>query len=461
VLQENIILDVDSYKASHYLQYPAGTNYISCYVESRGGEYKDLLFFGLQAFLIERLTKPITRENIDDAKAILTAHGLPFNEKGWEYILNKHNGYLPIAIEAVKEGTVLPTSNVLVQIVNTDPECFWLPGYIETALLRGVWYPTTVATVSLQCKKIISKFLKQTSDNKADIYFRLHDFGARAATSKESSSLGGMSHLVNFKGTDTVLGLLAAKKYYDFDMTGYSIPAAEHSTIISWGKEKEKDAYVNIIDQFDKENGTFAIVADSYDLWNAIDNIFGEEIKGKIEKLRGRVVIRPDSGDPLVTVVSSIEKLIQHFGCSVNGKGYKVLPKNIRVIQGDGVCINSIEKILLSMKDHKLSTENIYFGMGGNLLQKLSRETLRFVMKASAININGEWVEIYKAPSTDLAKTSKKGIFALIKEDGHYKTILKNELGERENLLVPVFKNGQLITKYSFDEIRKRSEETL
>jgi nicotinamide phosphoribosyltransferase len=155
---KNIILNTDSYKASHYLQYPPKTTHVSSYIEARGGKFEEQLFFGLQMFLQEYLSKPISKDDIAEAKEIWQMHGLSFNEAGWLHILNKHEGYLPLEIQAVAEGTLLPIKNALVQVVNTDPECFWLTSYVETSLLRAVWYPTTVATLSYQCKKLIKKY---------------------------------------------------------------------------------------------------------------------------------------------------------------------------------------------------------------------------------------------------------------------------------------------------------------
>jgi nicotinamide phosphoribosyltransferase len=160
---QNLILNTDSYKTSHYLQYPEGTEFVSSYIESRGGVYPETTFFGLQMFLKQYLTKPITLADIDEAEAICIAHGVPFNRQGWLHILQEHKGYLPLEIEAVAEGTIVPTANVLVQVINTDPKCAWVTSYIETALLRAIWYPVTVATVSKNCQKIIARYLFRRS----------------------------------------------------------------------------------------------------------------------------------------------------------------------------------------------------------------------------------------------------------------------------------------------------------
>jgi len=454
----NIILNVDSYKASHYLQYPPNTTKVSSYIEARGGQFKDAVFFGLQMFIKEYLTKPITSTDVDEAKVILEAHGVPFNETGWRYIVDKYEGYLPIEIEAIPEGCVLPVRNALVQVINTDPNCAWLTSYVETALLRAVWYPTTVATVSWNCRQVIQRYLKATADNSDGVGFKLHDFGARGATTEEAAAVGGAAHLVNFSGTDTLSGILAARRYYGAEMAGFSIPAAEHSTITSWGRDNEVEAYANMLDQFGGPGKVVAVVSDSYDLWNAIDNHWGEELKAKVKANGGTLVVRPDSGDPVTIVTETVERLMQKFGCSVNAKGYRVLPECIRVIQGDGISQQTIEAILEAMKQRKQSADNIAFGMGGELLQKVNRDTMKFAMKASAAKVNGLWRDVYKDPVTDQGKRSKKGRLAVVRgNNGVVKTIRLENLGQRENLLVPVFRNGRILEDYEFKEIQQRA----
>lgn len=467
----NIILNTDSYKASHYLQYPPNTSYISAYLEARGCseyDFKDVLFFGLQAYIKNYLAKPITKNDITEAKEILTQHGLPFNQDDWEYILNKYNGYLPLSIEAVAEGSVLPLRNVLAQVINTDPKLFWLPAYIETSLLRAIWYPTTIATYSWHCKKIIKKYLQQTSDNLDSLDFKLHDFGARGTSSYESAELGGCAHLVNFKGTDTLSAIIAAKKYYNHPMAGFSIPAAEHSTITSWGKDKEINAYQNMLDKYSGKDKLVAIVSDSYDLWNCLDNIWGKELKQQVINSGGVIIIRPDSGDPIKIVPKVIKKLMQIFGSYTNKKGYEILPDYIRVIQGDGVNIKIIEQCLELLKQEKISAENITFGMGGALLQKINRDTLSFAMKANAkCDSNNNWIDVYKSPATDTHKHSKPGRLALIKIDNQYQTIRASEINDYKqkynvkNELIEIYKNGKLTQEDDFNIIRERANAKL
>lgn len=451
----NIILNTDSYKPSHYLQYPPDTKYCSAYIESRGGKYEETQFCGLQMFIKRYLLNPITHADIAEAEDILLSHGVPFYRAGWEYIQHQHDGYLPLNISAVPEGMMVPTGNVLVQVVNTDPLCAWLPSYIETPLLRSVWYPTTVATVSKKCKDLIAQYLELTANDMSGLPFKLHDFGARGATSEESTSIGALAHLINFKGTDSLSGILAARRYYSSTMAGFSIPAAEHSTITSWGRDNEARAYDNMLNKFGGVGNILAVVSDSYDIWNAIDNIWGGELREKVIGNGGTLVIRPDSGSPLEIVPKVILKLMDKFGFTYNTKGYKVLPPYLRVIQGDGVNIDSIGAILRELTMLKISTDNIAFGMGGELLQKVDRDTQRFAMKTSAVCVGGQWSDVYKDPITDSGKRSKRGVLALVKDsDGTIKTIRDNELAGRQNILEPVYRNGLLLREYTLEDIR-------
>ena len=454
---KNLILNTDSYKTSHYLQYPPGTEYVSSYIESRGGRFDETLFFGLQAFIHEYLSSPITRADIDEAEALLATHGVPFNRAGWEYILHTHSGYLPIAIQSVAEGSLVPTGNVLVQVMNTDPRCAWLATYLETALLRAVWYPTTVASQSRACRQLIGRYLDETADNRDGLVFKLHDFGARGASSEETAALGGAAHLVSFMGTDTLSAVLAARRYYGAEMAGFSIPAAEHSTITSWGREGEAAAYANMLSRFGGDGRLVAVVSDSYDLWYAIDRLWGEELKSQIETMGGTLVVRPDSGTPVEVVPEAIERLMAKFGYRTNSKGFRVLPDCIRLIQGDGVSLASIEAILQTLKDQGISADNLAFGMGAELLQKVNRDTQRFAMKASAIRINGEWRDVYKDPLTDPGKRSKSGRLALVRTDDGYVTVREDQLGTRNNELISVFRNGERLVNWTFEEIRARA----
>lgn len=464
----NPILLTDSYKASHFNQYPPGTGGLFFYVESRkGGSYQDTLFFGLQIFLKEYMTRRITYRDIEEAKEFFKIHGEPFNEEGWRYIIENYNGHFPVTIKAVPEGLIIPEGNVLVTIECEDPECFWIVGYLETVLLRAIWYPCTVATNSYNCKKVIKEYLDITSDSpNAGLPFKLHDFGARGVSSHESACIGGAAHLVNFMGSDTIEGVLTANKYYNCDMSGFSIPAAEHSTITSWGKDKELDAYRNMLEKYAKPGAILACVSDSYDIYRVCEEFWGGELKQMIIDSGATLVVRPDSGDPQWTVLHVIETLGKKFGSVINNKGFRLL-NHVKVIQGDGININTIKGILSRLYINGWSADNVAFGMGGALLQHLNRDTLRFAMKCSAIWIDGEWRDVFKDPIGDHSKVSKSGRISLyIKEQSHgrskYETMRIEEFDAMDQnvkkfyseVLRPVYCNGVLANEMTFDDVR-------
>jgi nicotinamide phosphoribosyltransferase len=461
-LAKNLILNTDSYKVSMFNQYPLGTTGVYSYIESRGGRYDRTVFFGLQAFIKEYLLQPITQADIEIAEEILTAHGEPFNRQGWQYILDKHGGFLPVVIRAVPEGTVVPVKNVLATIENTDPECFWLTTWLETALLRAIWYPTTVATQSWTIRQLILNYLEKTGDPSL-IDFKLHDFGARGVSSLESAGIGGAAHLVNFMGTDTISGVLFAREYYNAGIAGFSIPAAEHSTITSWGRDGEVKAYENMVKQFGKSGSILAVVSDSYDIFNAASKLWGEDLRQLVIDSGATVVIRPDSGDPVEVNSRLVEILGEKFGYTVNSKGYKVL-NHVRIIQGDGINYQAIDDILTALTELGYSADNIAFGMGGALLQQVDRDTQKFAMKASSVCINGQWISIAKDPVTDPGKKSKAGRVTLWKSGSELVSSVEqphgwhdHSVGEFQEVLETVFENGVLVKEINFDQVRANS----
>ena len=453
----NIILDTDSYKASHFLQYPPKTTRLFSYLESRGGKYPATRFFGLQYILKRYLSTVITADDVEEARALITAHGEPFPYDGWMRVVNAHGGKLPLEVRAVPEGTLVPTHNVLMTVTNTDPELPWLVGWFETMLMR-VWYPTTVATQSYALKQIIREALERTSDHaEAELPFKLHDFGSRGVSSRESAGLGGLAHLTNFMGSDTLEALRTGRNYYGSDVAAYSIPAAEHSTITSWGKAHEVEAYRNMVSTFAKPGATFAVVSDSYDLKYAINVHWGETLRQQVEESGATLVVRPDSGEPAAMVRLAVRALDAKFGSDLNSKGYKVL-RHVRVMQGDGIDEESIREILQTVIGDGFSAENVGFGMGGALLQQVNRDTQRFAYKASAGLIDGHFQPIYKDPVTDPGKRSKDGVLDLVMENGRYVT-KQYQTFDTEfpgSVLRVVFRNGELLVDDTLDEVRGR-----
>jgi nicotinamide phosphoribosyltransferase len=465
-ITDNLILDTDSYKASHWLQYPPDVTSMYSYFESRGGRYRDTVFFGLQYYLVEYLSRPITRADVDEAATFFTAHGEPFNREGWEHLVDRYGGRLPVRIRAVPEGTVVPSGNVLfdIELTTPDPKVFWIVSWLETLLVR-VWYPATVASRSHYCKRVILESLVETSDDPlGEIAFKLHDFGSRGVSSQESARIGGAAHLVSFLGSDTVEGVRAANHYYGTatGMAGFSIPAAEHSTITMWGRENEVAAYRNFVQRYLVERqvpaGTpkiAACVSDSFDLFKVIENVWCGELSDTIKGSGGKLVARPDSGDPAAVNLKCLQIMERKLGMRMNMKGFKVLPPHLGLIQGDGMNDESIGEVLHTLRARRYSASNIGFGMGGGLLQQVDRDTQRFAFKCSAALRGDQWVDVSKSPATDMAKRSKRGHLALVQEGGAYSTARGPR---KDDLLVPVYEDGRVLRTYTLDEVRATAD---
>jgi nicotinamide phosphoribosyltransferase len=425
---DNLILLTDSYKFSHWKQLPPGTRYAKAYLEARGGLYPNVLTFaGLQMSLYKLFGRPITRYMIDEAESYVTPHMGPgiFNRAGWLHILNKHGGWLPLRVRAVPEGHLVPIHNAVMTVESTDEQVPWLANYFETAIYP--WYGYTVATQSFHARQIVKRYLEQTGTPEA-IDFKVHDFGFRATTDPFvgwQAAVGGLAHMVNFQGTDTTAALVAARKYYGCNMAGFSIPAAEHFTITSWMEEPnrqvgETQAYDNMLSQF--PTGLVAVVSDSDNIYFACDHLWGEMLKDKVLARDGVLVIRPDSGNPPEVVIRCLEILGKRFGFSVHQKGYKVLNPKVRLIWGDGIDNAGIEQILSVMQLNGWSADNIAFGMGGALLQKVDRDKMKWAFKCCVIERDSRTVEVYKNPITDKGKSSKSGDIHLFTNGTDYVT---------------------------------------
>lgn len=454
----NVILDSDSYKTSHWKQYPPGTEYVVSYLESRGGQFIRTRQFGFKYIIQNQLAGVVvTHEMIDVAKFIIVEHmgGIPenFNETGWRYIVEAHGGKLPLSIKIIPEGYLVEIHNALAVMTNTDPKCFWLVNYIETAFLR-VWYPITVGTLSGEIKEIITEFLIKTG-TPALVDFMLQDFGSRGCTCREQAMIGAAAHAQIFRGSDTMTAISMLARYYRASkMPIFSVPAAEHSTITSWGAEHEADAVENMLVQY--PTGIVSIVGDSYNIFLFCSEILGKKLRYKVISRNGVVVVRPDSGEPSQIVPELLKILGETFGYEINSKGYKVLPPFIRVLQGDGMNIHSLRRLCIAIESFGWSLDNIAcFGMGGKLLQGVDRDTQKFAFKCCAICINGVWHVVFKDPITDPGKTSIKGIPYVTYRPGvgfktHTTLSTAHQYGDR---LVEVFLNGDCINDTTFDEI--------
>lgn len=466
------ILNSDSYKISHHsFEHPEFQNSYG-YIEARkGGEFSFVQFLGLQYYLRFFLTQKVTYEMIDEAEAEILAHGEPFDRASWMRVVEKHHGFIPVRVKALPEGVVVEQGTVLVTVESTDPELAGLAAYIETGILRAVHYPTTIATRSLRWWKLMDYYYRETGVAPAS--FAMVDFGSRGAHSTEAGALGGMAHLVNFEVTDNLMGIRFAKHAYPWDgMPGFSIPATEHSVTTSWGADNEKEFFANIIEVHGDKPGLggegrypVSVVVDSYDQDNAIRMWLTPEseggLLGKLKASNMRVVLRPDSGDPITNVVHILNLVGSLVGFETNDKGYRVLPDFVRVIQGDGIHEDSLRRLLTTIAYHKWSLDNMVFGSGGGLLvHEAERDTHRFAMKTSEVMIGGSTNAVRKVVKTDPSKASKAGRFAVVM--GNYSDKLQTineadiEPGERDWLQV-VYEDGELFNQQSWEDVRAMS----
>lgn len=470
------ILLTDSYKFTHWKMLRDKTENVSSYFEARvGARYPKTVWVGLQAILKKYFTGVIvTKEEVELAAQLCALHfgdESYFNREGWMYIVNHHGGKLPLVIKAVAEGSVIPVGNVMMYVEATDEKCAWLTNYVET-MLTHVWFPCTVATRSYYLKQTIQKYADICGTENID--FHVHDFGFRGTSSLESAEIGGLAHLVNFKGTDTFPGILGAIKYYDGDPEniGFSVAATEHSVATPF-KLDERKYILEMMEEF--PNGILSLVGDSNSI---IDFVIKGMASCKEEIIQrwkngkafiNRIVVRPDSprwdGDtPYEQVLWIQEELGKIFGYTVNDKGYKVLHPAVGVIYGDGLSEEEIDQIYFHLVKNGWAIDTDISGQGGGLLQKLNRDTQRFAFKCCGQVIDGEWEDIWKQP-LDASKASKKGRLKLIKNyslDGswYYETINHHHplYHDFQDEMVEVYRNGEMVKTWTFDEVRENAK---
>jgi len=470
--------DTDSYKFSHPAQYPKGTERLMSHIFSRGSEqFNEVQWFGLQLVIKEHLLRQLTHKQVDNIIAFQREHlfGTEIDELevALRAVVDDYDGYMPLKIRAIPEGMVIPTKQLLATVESAvaDERIIALTTYMETLIMR-VWAPTTVATTSYHIKKIIyDGLLKSADDADAEIGFKLHDFGSRGVSSMESAAFNGAAHLVNFLGSDTTVGIMAANIGYHEKMAGFSIPATEHSTTTAFGRDGEPEFIAQMFDKFAKPGAIFATVADSYDPKHFID-VIAPMFKDRLRASGATWVIRPDSGDPVLTPVAFVKRLSRVFGFTYNSKGYKVLD-GVRVIQGDGIDIEDVRQIIDLLLEDNWSISNIAFGMGGGLLQKNNRDTQKFAMKACAVHVDGQWRDVYKDPTiydattwepiSSSFKKSMAGRLELMYNGKDHKTVRVEEVAAMMSagytpMLETVYDSGKLIRDMTFAEVRENAK---
>lgn len=451
----NMYFDSDSYKTSHWMFYQDDTTYMHSYFESRGGEYQNTLFFGLQYILHKYLSKKPTMELLQEFMEFMKYHGPTLNEKGMRKIAEL--GYWPVRIRAVKEGTLVPVSNVLMTAESTDPELFWVANYLEGMLQRGVWGPTTVATKSWHARKIGEEFYNLTNGNTDGIQFMLQDFGSRGVSTYEGTENLAGAHLVNFQGSDTMAAARWFKHYYpdaSVRCAAFSVNATEHSNMTSWGGPMhEIDAIRNAIEKA-PVGSVLSVVTDSYDQMDTVSN--------KIVSLKDRIiqkdlsfVSRLDSGKPTLTVPEASEMLAERIGFTMTQKGYKQIAHKFKVLQGDGMDVPMIRTLFKACTDKGFAATNYVWGMGGGLLQDMTRDNQKFATKCSEVITGGKHIDVFKDPVTDPVKRSKAGHLDLQIRDGKYETVrYPAQFGSQLDL---VFEDGKIYRQHGISEVRNRA----
>lgn len=476
------MLLADFYKLSHRAQYPENTQTVYSTWTPRASRFPgitEVVSFGTQAFIKEYLmdyfktnffSRPKT-EVVNEYSRIIK-YTLGDNNPDTSHIEALHDlGYLPLEIKALAEGTVVPLRTPIMTIQNTQPKFFWLTNYIETLASTELWPPATSATIALAYKKLLTKYAKETGGDTGFVPFQAHDFSMRGMSSLRSGMLSGMGHLTSFVGTDTIPAIGGAEKYYNAnvekELVGTSIPATEHSVECTYGNDLN---YIRNMVTKVYPAGFVSVVSDGYDYWNVIGNVL-PQLKNEIMARNGKVVIRPDSGDPVKIICGdpngatelerkgTIEALWDLFGGTTTSKGYKLLDNHIGCIYGDAITLERCEEICEKLKIKGFASTNMVYGVGSFTYQYNTRDTFGFALKSTLCVIDGDEKQIFKDPKTDNGiKKSQKGRVAVYMEEGQVK--FKDQLMLNEELdgdmLNTVFYNGLLMNETTFAEIRER-----
>jgi len=469
ILNLDNIIDTDSYKLSHFLLYPDDMEYMESYFEARGGEFTECSLFALQYFIHRYLAEPLTDEAIDRMASFAEKHGEPFNLEGWRYMKEKY-GYIPVTIRAIPEGLIVPISNVIIVVRSPrDPKIAWVTNWLETELSR-LWYPSDVIIGSREVMKVWKHYLDKTSDTPEEIVFKHHDFGSRGVTCREQAMLGGAAHLAaGFLGSDTLAGVMMANHYYDEEMSGFSIPATEHSTMTIFGEENEKQTVIRWVTKTLVERQLppgipklAACVGDSWDIFRFTRMVCEDDVRLLVKNSGGTLVVRPDSGDPIDTLLKLFrifEECLPEGEVTKNGKGYKVLPPYFRMIWGDGINRRSMKSILAAVTDHGWSASNLAFGSGGGLLMDFNRDTQKHAFKLCYAIVGGKGRKVSKSPITDRGKRSKEGRLDLIKYGNGYRTVVLDDGVDQhpDSVLVTYYDRGEITYHTTLKEVRART----
>lgn len=470
---------IDAYKIDHRRMYPEGTQFVYSNLTPRGSRLPGVdkvVFFGLQAFIVKVLgdmfddwfktpVEEVVAEYERRTGGVLGPNGV-----GSDHIADLHDlGYLPLRFCALPEGTEVPMKVPMFTVENTHSEFFWLTNYIESVLSSETWLPCTSATIALNMRRLLDAWAEETSSNPDMVDFQGHDFSFRGMTSLESASSSGAGHLLAFAGSDTMVALDWIENYYpvkEGTFLGGSVPATEHSVMSAGGKDSEQETFERLLNLY--PTGIVSVVSDTWDLWKLLTEML-PNMKDQIMARYGKLVIRPDSGDPADILCGDstaadgspaskgvIELLWDVFGGTENDKGYKELDSHIGAIYGDSITYDRADDICQRLSDKGFASINIVFGVGSFTYQYNTRDTFGFAMKATWAQIDGKGHNLFKDPVTDSGiKKSAKGRLAVVEAlDGELKLI--NEATpeqEAASLLQPIWEDGKFIKKLTWNEV--------
>lgn len=472
----------DFYKISHRAMYPKGTEVVySTWTPraSRLTNVTEVVAFGMQAFIKTYLIdmfnenffdKPKTEVVAEYKRMISSTLGVP--DPDTAHIEELHDlGYLPLSIKALPEGTLVPLRVPMMTIQNTDPRFFWLTNFVESLTSCELWQASTSATIAHEYRKVLEKYATDTVGDIGFVGFQGHDFSMRGMSSLQSAVSSGMGHLLSFAGTDTIPAIVAAEVLYQADVTkelvGTSIPATEHSIQCTY--ENDMTYLTKMITEVHPK-GFVSVVSDGYDYWDVVGRVI-PALKDKILARDGRLVIRPDSGDPVLIVCGdpngrtelerkgTVEALWDIFGGTTTSKGYKLLDSHIGLIYGDAITFTRCKEICERLKAKGFASINCVYGIGSYTYQFNTRDTFGFALKSTLAVINGDEKQIFKDPKTDDGvKKSQKGRVAIL-QDGETLKFVDNLLlksAVKDDLLLEVYRNGYLLVDQKFSDIRAR-----
>ncbi len=491
----NPLFLTDGYKTGHHQQYPKGTTLVYSNFTPRSNKYAptgcdQLVSFG-QQMVVREIHEAFDRDFFSRSKAEVCGEmkrelsmylNTDYDVSHFEALHDL--GYLPIHVKAIEEGELVPMKVPVLTIYNTHPDFYWVTNYLETIISNLLWKPMTSATIAHAYRKLFTEWQEKTDSEKSwFVDWQAHDFSMRGLDSIDATISSGLGHLTSFSGSDSLPAIYGARKFYDeTEFVAGSVNATEHSVMCAGSKEDEVGTFRNLMETY--STGILSIVSDTWDLWKVCTEHL-VTLKEEILARDGKVVIRPDSGDPVDIICGEqvisrdyrdvvenaqldlthpkykgvIELLWDVFGGTINEQGYKVLDSHIGAIYGDSITLDRAEQIFTRLEAKGFASTNIVLGVGSFTYQYNTRDTFGFAMKATYVEVNGEGREIFKDPITDDGtKKSATGLLHVAKSYnvGYMLVDKVSWPNEANGELQTIYKDGEFYNATTLTEIRKR-----